>query len=77
MLETNPAAMGELVRRIAARRSWPKGRRPHGVLALVAESIEGDTLVLAGGGRIGISVAISVFGPGRRARRRGPLSSPC
>lgn len=73
MLDTDPAAMGERVRRIAARRSWPKGRRPHGVPALVAEAIEGDTLVLAGGGRIGISGAISVFGPGRGARRRAPF----
>lgn len=73
VLGTDPAAMGELVRRIAARRNWPKGRRPHGVLAFVAEAIEGDTLVLARGGRIGISGAISVFGPGRGARRRGPF----
>ncbi len=73
VLETNPAAMGELVRCIAARRSWPKGRRPHGVLAFVAEGIEGDTLLLAGGGRIAVSGAISVFGPGRGARRRGPF----
>jgi len=48
MLDTDPTAMGERVRRIAARRSWPKGRRPHGVLAMVAKGIEGDTLVLAG-----------------------------
>ncbi len=74
VLATNPAAMGELVQRIAARRIWPKGRRPHSVLALVAESIKGDTLVLAGGGRIAVSGAISVFGPGRRARRRGPFA---
>ncbi len=76
MLGTDPAGMGELVRRIAARRTWPKGRRPHGVLALVAEGIEGiegDTLVLAGGGRIGTRGAISVFGPGRGAQRRGPF----
>ena len=73
MLGTDPAGMGELVRRIAARRTWPKGRRPHGVLALVAEGIEGDTLVLAGGGRIGIRGAISVFDPGRGAQRRGPF----
>jgi len=73
VLDTDPAAMGELVRRIAARRSWPKGRRPHGVLAFVAEGIEGDTLVLAGGERIAVSGAISAFGPGRGARRRGPF----
>ncbi len=73
VLETDPAAMGELVRRIAARRTWPKGRRPHGVSTFVAESIEGDTLVAVGGERIAVRGAISVFGPGRGARRRGPF----
>jgi len=73
VLETDPAGMGDLARRIAARRTWPKGRRPHGVLTFIAESIEGDTLVADGGGRIAVRSAISVFGPGRGARRRGPF----
>jgi hypothetical protein len=73
VLETDPAAMGDLARRIAARRTWPKGRRPHGVSTFVAESIEGDTLVAVGGERIVVRGTISVFGPGRGARRRGPF----
>jgi hypothetical protein len=40
------------------------------VLAFVAES---NTLVTAGGRRVGIGGAISVFGLGRRARRRDPF----
>ncbi len=73
VLGTDPAEMGELVWRIAAPRTWPKGLRPHGVLALVAEGIESEALVLAGGRNIEVGGAISVFSPGRRARRRSPF----
>jgi len=73
VLETDPAAMGDFARRIAARRTWPKGRRPHGVSTFVAENIKGDTLVAVGGERIVVRGTISVFGPGRGARRRGPF----
>ncbi len=39
-------------------------------MAFVAEGIKGETMGLAGGGRIGIRGAISASGPGRGSQRR-------
>lgn len=73
VLETDPAKVTVLADRIGARRTWPKGRRPHGVLVFVAERIEGDAIMTATGQRIAVQGPISVFGPGRGARRQGPF----
>jgi len=73
VLETDPAEVARLASQVAARRTWPKGRRPHGVLVFIAERIEGNIILTATGQRIAVRGPIGVFGPGRGVRRQGPF----
>jgi len=72
-LELDPSRIGDLAGRIGQQARWPKGRRPHGVLAFIAERIEGNALVCASGLRLAVEGTISVFGPGQGRVRHGPF----
>ena len=73
VLETDAALLQDLVRHIGARRHWPRGRRPHGVMIFVVSRIEDDVLVAVSGTRVTVEGAIAVFGPGRGRVRQGPF----
>lgn len=73
VLETDAARLQDLTGRIGARRDWPRGRRPHGVMIFVALRIENDVLVAVSGARVTVEGPIAVFGPGRGHVRHGPF----
>lgn len=73
VLGTDPGQAIELVGRLQARRSWPRGRRPHGVLVLVADHLDGGTIIATSGAGITVQGPISVFGPGKGSQRSGPF----
>lgn len=73
VLGTDPGQVTELVDRLQARRSWPRGRRLHGVLVFAADHLDSGTIVAASGARITVQGPISVFGPGKGSQRSGPF----
>ena len=72
-LYTDAGQLDDLIGRVRLRARWPVGRRPHGVLAFVAERIEDDVVVAVSGTRLTVTGPIAVFGPGKGRVRIGPF----
>ena len=73
VLYTDAGQLDGLIGRVRLRARWPEGRRPHGVLAFIAERIEDDVVVAVSGTRLTVEGPIAVFGPGKGRVRNGPF----
>jgi len=72
VLYTDAGQLDDLIGRIRLRARWPEGRRPHGMLAFIAERIEDDVVVAVSGRRL------TVEGAQRQTLRVSASSwSPC